>query len=187
MPERPIGTALKAVVDRNANRGFKSRPLCSMPTTSAPKSSTSYRLDRRFALQLFGWRLVLAGAFAMATFLAFGIGGFARTFGWVFLALAVILVVSALLTMAVPPLVVSLTSQGFRLGRPASGEVKRGNWMTVEKVDTDQGPAGNRLVITLESGKSGDIALMLVAGRADELQRDVHQRLNTAHGYRRLN
>lgn len=28
VPERPNGTALKAVTDRNASRGFKSRPLC---------------------------------------------------------------------------------------------------------------------------------------------------------------
>ncbi|MBC7597092.1 MAG: hypothetical protein H7288_24770 [Kineosporiaceae bacterium] len=155
--------------------------------TSIPNSSTSYRLDRRLALQLFGWRMVLAGVGAMATFLAFGIGGFGRTLGWVFLALTVVLVVAAIWTMAVPPLVVVLTSQGFRLGRPASGEVKRAHWTTVQTVDTDQGPAGTRLVITLESGKIGDIPLTLLPRRAGELQLEVHRRLNTAHGYRRLN
>ena len=131
--------------------------------------------------------MVLAGVGAMATFLAFGFGGFGRTLGWVFLVLTTILVVAAIWTMAVPPLVVVFTSQGFRLGRAASGEVKGAHWTTVETVDTDQGPVGTRLVITLESGKTGGIALMLLPRRANELQREVHERLNTAHGYRRLN
>lgn len=185
MPEWPIGTALKAVVDRNANRGFESRPLCVMPTSFS--TSTTYRLDRRFALQLFGWRMVLAGVGAMATFLAFGIGGFLLAFGWVFLVLTVLLVVGAFWTMAVPPLVVALTAQGFRLGRQAGGEVRRGHWMAVENVNTDQGPAGTRLVFTLDAGKTGEVPLMLLPRRANELQREVHERLNTAHGYRRLN
>lgn len=148
--------------------------------------TSTYRLDRRFALQLFGWRMVLAGVGAMAAFLAFGIGGFGRTLGWMFLALTVILVAAAIWTMAVPPLVVALTSQGFRLGRTASGEVKRAHWTTVKTVDTDQGAVGARLVITLESGRTGGIALMLLPRRANELQREVHERLNIAHGYRRL-
>jgi len=150
-------------------------------------TSTNYRLDRRFALQIFGWRMILAGVCAMATFASFGIGGFGRTFGWALLTLALLLVVAAFWTMAVPPLVVGLTAQGFRLGRPAGGAVKRAHWMLVENVNTDQGPAGTRLVFTLDSGKSGDISLMLLPRRANELQREVHERLNAANGYRRLN
>ncbi len=181
MPEWPIGTALKAVVGGNVNRGFESRPLCSMPNTS------KYRLDRRFALQLFGWRMVLAGVFAMATFVSYGVGGFGRTLGLAFLLLTVLLVVAAIWTMAAPPVVVSLSTQGFRLGRPAGGVVKRAHWMSVDNVNTDEGPAGIRLVFTLDTGQTGDVPLMLLPLRADELQREVHERLNAAHGYRRLN
>ena len=32
MPERPIGTALKAVAGRDVSRGFESRPLCQSAT-----------------------------------------------------------------------------------------------------------------------------------------------------------
>lgn len=185
MPEWPIGTALKAVVDRNANRGFESRPLCAMQTT--PSSTTTYRLDRRFALQIFGWRMILAGVFAMLTFLASGLGGWGWIVGWSCGALALIVFIAAIWTMAVPPLVVALDAQGFRLGRAVGGSIRRGHWMSVEKVGTDPGPAGTRLVFTLDSGETGDVALLLLPRRANELQREVHERLNTANGYRRLN
>ena len=175
MPEWPIGIALKAIVGGNVNRGFESRPLCAMTSV--------YRLDRRFALQLFGWRMVLAGVGAMLTFMGFGFGGFGRTLGFVFLGVTAVFVGLAAWTMIRPPLVAALTAQGFRLGRMAEGGVRSGHWTTVEKVDTEHG----RLVFTLESGESGSIALMLVPRRAVDLQREVHERLNTAHGYRRIN
>ena len=175
MPEWPIGTALKAVVGGNVNRGFESRPLCAMTSV--------YRLDRRLALQLFGWRMIMAGACAMITFIGFGVGGFGRRFGWVFLVLTLLFIALAAWTMARPPLVASLNAQGFRLGRVAEGDVRKGHWTTVSNVNADQG----RLVFSLESGQTGSVALMLLPRRAAELQRDVHERLNTAHGYRRIN
>jgi hypothetical protein len=152
-----------------------------------PTASTKYRLDRRFALQIFGWRMVLAGMFAMATFVSFGVGGFGRTLGWALLALTLLLVATAFWTMAVPPLIVALTTQGFRLGRHAGGAVRRAHWMSIENVGTDQGPAGPRLVLTLDSGRTSEVPLMLLPRRAEELQREVHERLNAANGYRRLN
>jgi hypothetical protein len=177
------------VADRNrleSGRWRKRQPRVRIPPPLLmPTTSTTYRLDRRFALQLFGWRMVLAGVLAIATFVSFGVGGFGRTLGTAFLALAVLLVATALWTMVRPPLVVVLTTQGFRLGRPAGG--KRAHWMAVENVNTDQGPAGTRLVFTLDSGQTCDVPLMLLPRRATELQREVHERLNTAHGYRRLN
>ena len=174
MPEWPIGIALKAIVGGNVNRGFESRPLCAMTSV--------YRLDRRFALQIFGRRMILTGAFALAAFLLLSFGGLVHTAGWVCAGLAVFMILASAWTMARPPLVVSLNAQGFRLGRVAVGDVRRGHWVEVENVDTDNG----RLVFSLDSGQSGAVALMLVPRRATELQRDVHKRLNTAHGYRPL-
>jgi len=151
-----------------------------------PTSST-YRLDRRFALQLFGWRMVLAGFFALATFFSYGFGGFGRTLGLGFLVLTLFLVAAGIWTMVAPPMIISLTTQGFRLGRPAGGTVRRTHWMFVENVNTDQGPAGTRLIFALDSGRTAVVPLVLLPRRADELQLEVHERLNAAHGYRRLN
>lgn len=175
MPEWPIGIALKAIVGGNVNRGFESRPLCAMKTV--------YRLDRLFALSLFGWRMVCAGVLAMAAFLLQGFGGFASVIGWVCAVLAALIFAAGLWILARPPFVVALDAQVFRLGGMAEGDVRKGHWATVEKVDTDQG----RLVFLLDSGATGSIPLTLVRRRAAELQRDVHERLNAAHGYRRIN
>ncbi|MEO6470962.1 MAG: hypothetical protein ABIR57_03880 [Aeromicrobium sp.] len=146
-----------------------------------------YRLDRRFALQPFGWRMILAGVCAMVAFVLLGFNGFLDVVGWVFGALALSMFGSAVWTMARPPLVVALNAQGFRLGRMAEGDIRRGHWTDVDKVDTERGPSGTRLVFALESGQAGSIALMLLPRKATELQREVHERLNTAHGYRRIN
>lgn len=184
MPEWPIGTALKAVVDRNANRGFESRPLCAMTPFG---STTTYRLDRRFALQIFGWRMIFAGTFALLAFLLLSFDGFVLILGWICAVIAVLMLVGAIWAVARPPLVVGLDGQGFRLGRVAEGDIRRGHWTKVADVKTEQGSAGLCLVFSLESGQTGSVALMLLPRRAAELQRDVHERLNIAHGYRRIN
>ncbi len=152
-----------------------SRPLCAMKSV--------YRLERLFALSLFGWRMVVTAALALVAFLLLRFDGFVSVLGWISAGLAAVIFLAGLLTVLRPPLVVALDAQGFRLGGMAQGDVRKGHWTTVEKVDAEQG----HLVFTLQSGETGSVALMLVRSRATDLQRDVHERLNTAHGYRRLN
>lgn len=161
-------------------------PPLLMPATRMP--TTTYRLDRRFALQTFGWRMVFAGVFALLAFVcAFALDGFLLAFGVVFAAMGLIMVVGAVWTMMAPPVIASLTAQGFRLGRHTATLVRRADWTEVENVGTEQGPAGTLLVFTVDSGQKGVVPLILLPRRAEELQREVHERLNTAHGYRRLN
>jgi hypothetical protein len=155
-----------------------------MPTSS--NSSSTYRLDRRLALQFFGWRMIFAGVAAMLAFFSFDTGDLGRTVGWILLILTVSFLAAAIKAMAIPPLVVRLDAQGFRLGRSTRSGIRRAHWTTVETAETAEGPAGIRLVFRLQSGKSAHVPLVLVARRADELQLDVHTRLNTAHGYRPL-
>lgn len=201
MPEWPIGTALKAVVDRNANRGFESRPLCAM-------DSTNYRLDKGHALQLFGWRMVIAAAFAAMCFVLIGAGGIAREIGFATAAVAVALVLFAVWRLLRPPLVIQVRSDGFGLGRITGAGVRSAQWIDVERVDTVEGA----IVITLSAGSPagggatggapaesppaggapGDgaqsrVPLGLLPRQAAALKADVHVRLNAAHGYRRIN
>ena len=177
MPERPIGTALKAVVDRNANRGFKSRPLCSMSHVSK-----QYRLDSRHALQLFGWRLIIAAVLVPLAFVMFALGGVAASVGYVTSVVAALLVVFALWTLLRPPAVIQVRADGFRLGRITGAGIRSAQWTDVEGVNTVDGA----LVIELSGGAQSRVPLGLLPRRATELKRDVHERLNTANGYRRL-
>ena len=177
MPERPIGTALKAVVDRNANRGFKSRPLCSMPNPSK-----TYRLDSGHVLQLFGWRLIIAAVLVPVTLLLLGLGGIAATVGYATGAVASLLVIVAVWTLVRPPVVIAVRGDGFALGRITGAGIRSAQWTGVERVDTVDG----KLVIELSGGAQSRVPLGLLPRRATELKRDVHERLNAANGYRRL-
>jgi hypothetical protein len=56
------------------------------------------------------------------------------------------------------------------------------SWLDVEDVSTD----GGRLLVDRGRGEVLAFPLAYVGGRADELLRDVYDRLNTAHGYQRF-
>lgn len=163
MPERPIGTALKAVAGRNVSRGFESRPLC----------VTKYRLDRAQALVAVGVLFVVAAVLVVVAFLASA---------WVWVAVVVVALVAFRLVL-VPPVVVRFDENGFR-GRVRTAGVGsfRGRWVDV----TDAQISSNVLRLTCESGPGLQLPLVLVQnGRRAELVRDVYSRLNTANGYQR--
>ncbi|MCW2747375.1 MAG: hypothetical protein JWP10_517, partial [Nocardioidaceae bacterium] len=170
MPEWPIGTALKAVVDRNANRGFESRPLC----------LKTYRLDRRFALQLFGHRMIAAAVMVLLGFVGVGVGGFLKPVGIVLFVLAVGAILWGVLVLVRPPRVIRLSAHGYRIGRVPEGGVVSDEWIRVEKVKVESLAAGLCLVLVLTDGRVTTVPLSLVAQRSGELQREVHERLNTA-------
>ncbi|MCW2790153.1 MAG: hypothetical protein JWQ91_2640 [Aeromicrobium sp.] len=162
MPERPIGSALKALAGRNVSRGFESRPLC----------LTNYRLDRRYVLPAIGLHLIAAG---IAAALAF----------WVWPPIGILvglLALSALRLLVWPPIAIRTDPEGVRLGGPLSRSSVGITWAGVEDVDRD----GSRLYVRPSSGETVVLMLARVGDRSDELVRDVYQRLNTAHGYRRF-
>ena len=155
MPEWPNGTALKAVADRNASRGFESRPLC----------VSTYRVDRAHAAVLSGVLLIAAGVLA---FLAF-------VFTSTLLAVLVgVLLLAAAGVVARPPVIIRLDATGFR----ARGA--RGRWDDVTGVHTEDGA----LVLDGEGGVQHRIGLATVGRRSRELAREVHDRMNDARGYR---
>jgi hypothetical protein len=168
VPERPIGSALKALAGSNVSRGFESRPLCLM----------NYRLDRRFVLPAVGLSLIVAG---VAVALAFVLSSVAAL-AWVLGLLAVGALLNALRVFAVPPVVVRTAPTELRIGGPLTVRPVHISWLDVEDVSTD----GGRLLVDRGRGEVLAFPLAYVGGRADELLRDVYDQLNTAHGYRRF-
>lgn len=132
---------------------------------------TVYRLDRAPALAVAGGAFVVA---ALAGFVAFVATS----------ALAGVVTVLALLVAAVvsfrPPVVARLDEHGIRTRRA------RERWVDVDDVAVRDG----LLLLTL--GEEGDqqrvlrVSLATVGSRASELVREVHERLDAAHGYRRF-
>lgn len=169
MPERPIGSALKALAGSNVSRGFESRPLC----------LTNYRLDRRFVLLAVGINVMFAGVAAALAFFLSSVAALA----WVFGILSVAALLNALRVYAFPPVVARTDPGGLRVGGPLTVKPIRVPWLEVEDVTTGEG----RLFVDRGNDEVIAFPLAYVGGRATELLRDLYERLNTANGYRRFN
>ncbi len=166
MPERPIGSALKALAGSNVSRGFESRPLCSM----------NYRLDRRFVLRPLGINVMTIGTFTVGAFLLPGV------WSWVFTALLALLVINAASLVLLPPIVVRTSAADVRVGGRLTVRRITMPWGDVEGVDH----ADDRLYFTRGDEKILSFPLAYVGPRRDELIRDIYDRLNTANGYTRF-
>ena len=157
------------------------------PPERPPMPATVYRLDARPGLRLFGLRFVLAAVLVMATWLLSGLfdDGFGRVAAWVLGVLAALLVLASVLLLLLPPVVVRLDDDGYALGRVPQGGVRQARWREVSRASTGDSIHGYALIIRVGEGSS-TIPLLLVAARSEELQREVNERLNRAHGYRPL-
>jgi hypothetical protein len=169
VPERPIGSALKALAGSNVSRGFESRPLC----------LTNYRLDRRFVLLAVGINVMVAGVAAALAFFLSSVAALA----WVFGILTIAALLNALRVYALPPVVARTDPGGLRVGGPLTVKPFRVPWLDVEDVTTD----GSRLFFDRGNDEVIALPLAYVGSRATELLRDIYDRLNTANGYRRFN
>lgn len=150
-------------------------------------ATTVYRLDPRPGMRLFGLRFVLAAVLVVVGWLLAGIfdDGPGLVAAWVVGALAGLLVVVSVLLLVRPPAVVRLDDEGYRLGRVPQGGVRKARWRDVSRATTADTIHGYALVISV-GDETSTIPLLLVAARAGELQNEVNERLNRAHGYRRL-
>lgn len=158
-------------------------------TPAAPnqRPESVYRLDPRPGLRLFGLRFILAAILVVAAWLCavlFGDGAGA-IIAWLLGVAAGVLIIVSVVLLVRPPVVVRLDDTGYRLGRVPEGGVRRARWTDVAQVATGDSNHGRALVFSLEGAES-KVPLLLVAGRSAQLQREVHDRLNRAHGYRRL-
>lgn len=169
MPERPIGSALKALAGSNVSRGFESRPLC----------LTNYRLDRKFVLLSVGSNVMAAGVAAALGFFLSSVAALA----WVFGILTVAALLNAVRVLAFPPVVARTDPGSLRLGGPLTVKPIHVPWIDVEDITTADG----RLFVDRGNDELIAFPLVFVGGRATELLRDTYDRLNTANGYRRFN
>ena len=168
MPERPIGSALKALAGSDVSRGFESRPLC----------LTNYRLDRRFVLPAVGINVIVAGVAAALAFFLSSVTALA----WIFGILTVAALLNAARVFARPPVVARTDAGGLRVGGPLTVKPVDVLWLDVEDVTID----GGRVFVDRGNGEVLGVPLAYVGGRSTELLRDICDRLNTANGYRRF-
>jgi hypothetical protein len=85
-----------------------------------------------------------------------------------------------------PPTVLRLSLEGYRVSFVRGVGAAEAAWSAVETAGTERRSGTPCLRITLTDGRTSVIPLSLLGTRSGEAQRDVHVRLNEAHGYRRL-
>jgi hypothetical protein len=132
---------------------------------------TTYRLDRAPALAIAGVSFVVAALTGFVAFVATS---------WAAGVVTVLALLVAALVVLRPPVLARLDEHGIRTRR------SRERWTDVEDVTVREG------LLLLALGEAGDdqrvlrLSMATFGARAPELVREVYDRLNTAHGYRRF-
>ncbi|MEJ7629541.1 MAG: hypothetical protein WKF54_08115 [Nocardioidaceae bacterium] len=141
-----------------------------------------YRWSRAYGLRFLGVSLmVLAVAWLVAA-----LSGF-QVWSLVLLGLVGLVVVVLLLRLVVvPPVLLEVSSAGYRLRHVRGGGVAQADWSDVASVDGGRTSAGAVMSIVLTDGGATQVPLVLLGGQGSVAERDVRDRLNAAFGYRRL-
>lgn len=135
---------------------------------------------------MFGIRFVVAAVLVVAAWLCAGaFSGPVRLAALVLGVLACVIIVWSVLQLVRPPMVVRLDDDGYRLGRIPGGGVRQADWHEVAGATARETERGYALVLDL-GGRTSTVPLLLVAAKAVALQTEVSERLNRAHGYRKL-
>jgi hypothetical protein len=135
-----------------------------------------YRLDRRFVLQAIGITLLVAAVVLSLTWAVTVAWG-----QWIGLLLVLGLFVRAVVLWVRPPVVARTDAEGVTLGGSLTVRPVSIIWTDVEDVSSD-----TQQMFLARDGSTLAFPLAYVGARGPELLRDVYDRLNTAHGYRRF-
>jgi hypothetical protein len=150
-------------------------------TVADGAGTSSYRIDTAVVLRAVGALFVLVGLAWVVVVLTAGSS--------VLHALAAVTVVLAVLSVWAtirPPRVLTLSDAGFRVRLVRGARTTAASWREVESVSSGPVRGTSAVVLTLSGGRSTVIPVFLLGRRNVEAQRDIHQRLNDAYGYRHL-
>jgi hypothetical protein len=142
---------------------------------------TTYRLDRSIALVTVGVSLVVAAVAVFVAFLLAPLDNGARWIGYVAIVIAVLALLVALRFAIRPPVLLRLDADGYRSRSRSAGGVFSGRWLDVEDVSVTD----DVLCLTTAHGDQR-LPLGFVGRDRLRLLREMHDRLNTANGYRRF-
>jgi hypothetical protein len=140
-----------------------------------------YRLSLAHVIRLVAPFELLIGVAWIVTALIGPGRGWLAALGVVTVAVAV----AGVFLLVRPPRVLTLTADGYRLGAVPGVGRREASWREVESVGTADAAGVPVLLVRLAGGGRSALRLSLLSPRGAEAQRDVHERLNSAFGYRR--
>ena len=157
--------------------------------SEAPPDVTTYRWSRAHVLRALGILAVSLGLLWSALGIASGWRGQGNLSALPVIAMVVTgaAFVAAAWLFVTPPRVLELSPRGYRISHLRGGGVPAAEWTEVASVDTRPVAGVPAIVVELQGGRTSMVPLSLLGSRAGQAQREVHDRLNTAFGYRRLN
>ena len=168
------------------------RTICEIvrPVTDSPggQPPSSYPLARGLAAQVLG-RSAIASAAAVAAVAVVKATGAPAWLLYLLLALAVLplaVVAAAALLVVRPPTVLRLDAEGFSVHLLRVVGARAGRWSQLRDVATSARASGPVLVLRHQDGDTTGVPLGLLDAARVDVERDVHDRLNAAHGYRRI-
>ena len=184
VPERPIGTALKAVAGSDVSRGFESRllrPRENRDMTADASTHVVYRWPRARLVAVLGRIVMVLGALWVVATIA--VAAWDLSDGWL-LALGLVslgvLAASAVL-FARPPAVLELTEEGYRVSGVRGGGTAAARWTDVRAVSTGESVAGPVLVLEGRAAPSV-VPLELLGPQAADAEVRIRALLDAAHG-----
>lgn len=143
---------------------------------------TRYRWARAYGLRFVGaTTIVLAVLWVVAAL---------SGFSWwsdLLLAVAAAGTIACLLRFVFfPPVLLEVSSHGYRLAHMRGGGEGSAGWGEVVSVATGHQESGSVMVVTLSNGRTSSVPLALLGPHSIAAEREMHTRLNAAFGYRRL-
>jgi hypothetical protein len=157
-----------------------------MDEVQGATAPTTYFISRPIMLRAMGMTVAAVGVgWLLVGLLALlGVDFSSQTVG-ILLALTGVVVAAAAARVRWPPRLLELTELGYRV-RIRGGTVRQAAWREVKAVETHQARTGAFVLIRLQGERSSVIPCRLLGARSVEAQHEIHDRLNAAHGYRRL-
>ena len=144
--------------------------------------ASTYRLGFGHILRLIGPAIIAVGV-VWLVLAALGANGVLRGLAGL---LTVVVVFGGLVLVARPPRILRLTADGYRISWVRGTGDPVAAWSQVEAVGTQRVGDAVSLVFELSNGRTSSLPLTLLGPRNAEAQREVHERLNAANGYRKL-
>ena len=149
---------------------------------STAGGTSSYRVTRALLLRV-GGPIVAVLGLAWVVVAVLDLSGGGRSVLLV-MTVGVLAILGGL--MARPPRLLDLSEDGFRVRLVRGVGASRAAWRDVESVETRTVRGAPSVVFSLSDGRVGVLPTALLGSRAIDAQRDIHARLNSAFGYRRL-
>jgi hypothetical protein len=150
-------------------------------------ATSEYRLSRAIAARLLGALLLASGILLVLVVVlvaALDLPGAVVSVG-VCLVAAVVVLGGLAVTRRVT--VVRLDAEGYRVSFVRGAGATRARWTDVEDVVATTLAGERCIVIRLRDGRSTTVPVRILAGSSDTFVHDLQERLNTGHGYRRIN